>query len=842
MQKLQLYIGGERIDLFKDEQVSFNQSIQNIKDPAKIFTEFTQTFTIPASKTNNQVFQHYYNYDIVDGFDARDKVEALIELNNITFQEGYVTLTGTELKNNKIYAYKITFFGKTVNLKDVLRDDKLAALSTLNQYSLDYDATNIKARLQSSASGGAILCPLITSGERRDDVNFSRLYYDSQTHQNKEDGNLYYPTTGTGNHKHGVYWEDLKYAIRVYEVIEAIQSTYDIDFTDDFFNTNNSEFYNLYLWLHRKKGDVQPASQVTTYPTEVTGFPLVSTLNPDKTAMLGTSALNVFNTCNPYGGTPCPNTSLPTIQTELAIVVSGSNPSPYDVIINRNGVVWATFTNQTGNNTYDRTDFPNPMDEGSYTITIQVTSQMTFSSITWNLAGVFNGTAWTNQYILAPTGGFLATATFEFIIQQQIPDIKIIDFLTGIFKMFNLTAYYVSNAQDPDYGKIKVQRLSEFYANGNTYDISKYVDTNKSQVNVALPYKEIDFGYEGTGTFLALQYEQLIGKKWGAESFIGNEAIGNNFTAPNPTYKIALPFEHTQFERLIDVATNVYFPNNKTTIQYGYFVDDNQDAYIGKPLLFYPIQQTGSGVTSIGFLNDLAGNSGSVSELDTYYIPSNSLSTSSAVSKININFFPESNEYGSQSNPVDDDFTDTLFEKNYFNYIQDIFNGKRRLIKIEANLPLNIIKNIKMNDRVTINNQDYTLNTLQTNLITGKSSLEIINELEADSFTLSLYYSLNGTPCPTNSSRTLVTVYSDSASITFGSQNGTQTIGKLYANKELTIYAPTGRYGYGGTGSKYDYWNKINYTPTAPSLLLEGWWQSEFENGTGEWPKQCSGS
>ena len=147
-----------------------------------------------------------------------------------------------------------------------------------------------------------------------------------------------------------------------------------------------------------------------------------------------------------------------------------------------------------------------------------------------------------------------------------------------------------------------------------------------------------------------------------------------------------------------------------------------------------------------------------------------------------------------------------------------------------------------MNDKVTINNQDYTLNTLQTNLITGKSSLEILNELESDSFTLSLYYSLTGTPCPNNASRTLVTVYSDTASITFGSQNGTQTIGKLYANKELTIYADTGRYGYGGTGSKYDYWNKINYTPTAPSLLLEGWWQSEFENATGEWPKQCSGS
>ena len=833
MQKLQLYVNNQRVDLFKDEQVSFNQSIQNIKDPAKIFTEFTQTFTIPASKVNNILFQHYYNYDIVDGFDARDKVEALIELNNITFQRGYVTLTGTELKNNQIYAYKITFFGKTVNLKDILRDDNLSALSTLNQYSLDYDATNIKARLQNSS--GPILCPLITSGEKRGDLNFSRLYYNSQTNPGN-DGNL---AVGGGN-RHGVYWEDLKYAIRVYEVIQAITARYpSLVFTDDFFNTTNSEFYNLYLWLHRKKGDVQPASQITTFPTEVTGFPITA---QTETQMLGNSALEVFNSCNPYSGITCPNTSLPTVQSELALVVTGSNPNPYDVIINRNGVVWATFTNLTGSNTFDRSNFPSQMDEGSYTITIQVTSLITFSSITWNLAGIFNGTPWTNQYILAPTGGFPAAATFEFIIQQQIPDIKIIDFLTGIFKMFNLTAYYVSDAQDADYNKIRVQRLSEFYAQGTTYNISEFVNTNKSQVNVALPYKEIDFGYEGTGTFLALQYEQLVGKKWGAEQFIGNEAIGNNFTGPNPTYKVALPFEHIQNERLIDAATNVSFPTNITTIQYGYFVDDNLDAYIGKPLLFYPIRQTGSDVTPIQFLNDLGGNSSSKSTLNNYYIPSNSLSTSSAVSKININFFPESNEYGSQSNPADDDFTETLFNKNYFNYIQDIFNGKRRLIKVEANLPLNIIKNLKMNDKVTINNQDYRVNTLQTNLITGKSNLEILNELEADSFTLSLYYSLTGEPCPNNASRTLVTVYSDTATITFGSQNGTQTIGKLYADKELTIFADTGRYGYGGTGSKYDYWNKINYTPTAPSLLLEGWWQSEFENATGEWPKQCSGS
>ena len=54
MQKLQLYISGQRIDLFKDEQVSFNQSIQNIKDPGKVFANFTQTFTVPASKADKK--------------------------------------------------------------------------------------------------------------------------------------------------------------------------------------------------------------------------------------------------------------------------------------------------------------------------------------------------------------------------------------------------------------------------------------------------------------------------------------------------------------------------------------------------------------------------------------------------------------------------------------------------------------------------------------------------------------------------------------------------------------------------------------------------------------------
>ena len=143
MQKLQLYIGNERLDLFKDETVSLTQTIQNVKDIAKIFTEFTKTFSLPASPVNNRIFQHYYNFDILNGFDARNKVAASLELNTIPYKTGFVALQGVDLKNNSPHTYRITFYGNTVNLKDILGDEQLSSLATLSQLDTIYNYNNI---------------------------------------------------------------------------------------------------------------------------------------------------------------------------------------------------------------------------------------------------------------------------------------------------------------------------------------------------------------------------------------------------------------------------------------------------------------------------------------------------------------------------------------------------------------------------------------------------------------------------------------------------------------------------------------------------------------------------
>jgi len=98
---IQLYIEGQRLELFKDESVTITDSIQNVKDIDKVFTAFTQSFSVPASKTNNKIFKHYYNFDITNGFDARKKVTATIELNNIPFRTGKIKLEGVDLKEQQ---------------------------------------------------------------------------------------------------------------------------------------------------------------------------------------------------------------------------------------------------------------------------------------------------------------------------------------------------------------------------------------------------------------------------------------------------------------------------------------------------------------------------------------------------------------------------------------------------------------------------------------------------------------------------------------------------------------------------------------------------------------------
>jgi hypothetical protein len=114
-----------RIELFEDEKISVTSSIQNINDISKIFTDYSQSFTIPASANNNEIFKHWYENSLDDAFDQRLRYDGYIEVDTQTFRIGRWQLESATIKNNRVEDYKITFYGDLKSLMDKFGEDKL---------------------------------------------------------------------------------------------------------------------------------------------------------------------------------------------------------------------------------------------------------------------------------------------------------------------------------------------------------------------------------------------------------------------------------------------------------------------------------------------------------------------------------------------------------------------------------------------------------------------------------------------------------------------------------------------------------------------------------------------
>jgi hypothetical protein len=663
MQTVQLYINDTRVDLFKDENISIVESIKNARDIAKVFTTFSKQFTVPASKENNKIFKHYYNYNITGGFDARTTQSARIEINNLPFKDGKIKLNGVKMKNNAPYAYNITFFGSIVDLKDVVGEDKLTDLDDLGLLVKDYSNSGILTALQSIPGETAL--PLVTANQQ--------LYYDS-TDNTVGTGNLYY----NASYIKGLNPKQLKYAVRLDKIIDAIESKYSqITFAStSFFKDATKDIHKLYMWCHRKKDliTIAPGSEqrITFDPTySLPAFNIAA----DSDAVLAVNAAS--------GDT-------------FELAVSAAATDRYDLVVKKNGTIVKEYTNQTGSVTYSTGSFVIGDEFGAFVRTYD--NNITFSGIRWIFKD--NGVEFQDE----DANNFTYLRSFSFNIQEQIPEQKIIDFLSNLFKMFNLVAYVNTD------GEIDVQPLDTFYIS-TSHDITDYVDVNESEVNVALPFKEIFFKYKDTKTILAAQHLQEIANiDWGGNEYTDT---GNLY---GEIYKVEPSFNHSKFEKLLDLSDG----SVDTGIMYGYYVDDNQNGYLGDPLIMY-IDQAQIGV-QMSINND--GVLSSFSSSTTINMPSNLEDIADETSN-NIHFNTELSEYDGL------DAEETLFKRFYESYIVNIFDVDNRITKVTAYLPAQKIvrggQQVTLSDIIILNDNKYRINSMNIDLTTGKTEFELIN-------------------------------------------------------------------------------------------------------------------
>ena len=485
-------------------------------------------------------------------------------------------------------------------------------------------------------------------------------------------------------------------AVKVPKIFDLIEDKYGITFNGLFLS--DERFNDLFLYYKSKKfNDTFSDKQVVDIIGGDTQYYNKQLNEAEVTQFLGTLTANLL----------------------LITQVSDSGVTYY-VDIYKNGVLQNTVE------TKGAAIIPIGDNSGKYKCFIYSSANLTVTSeYEWSVPQLSTWYNSTNEpNVLSSSSNLTGNA----------PNIKIADFVSGIFKMFNLTC----TAQNVD--TFLIEPLDWWYQKGAVVDITKYVDDNNVDISKVPLYKRLNFKYKESKSFASKQYELITGKRYGD--------LESNFEFNGGEYTIEVPFEN--------LVQNKY---TGTTIQAGFCLDENYNSYIPNPILLYqkPKRTTGSGIkfnngASIVTLNDYIGLSQTTYYNNQYY---------------SLNFTPEQSQY------YDVVVENTLYKNYYSSYLKNLFEYKNRLVSVRCILPISLLTGIRLNDRLIIRDKRYTINNIKSNLNTGEVQLDLLGDFReiANDNAIGVTSGAGSIDLPVNmlNNSTTVSFSTTSAGVTFSS-------------------------------------------------------------------------
>lgn len=641
----------KRIDTFDDEKIQVTSTLQNVNDIAKIFTDYSQSFSVPASRNNNEIFGHWYENANDNGFDQRTRYNGYIEIDSQVFRIGRWQIESAEVKDGQVNNYKLTFYGLLRSLLDTFGEDKLIDLTDINQYSFAYTGNNVRTRIQTE---GDVIYPLISS---------ERVW------QYGTGGNL-----DISQNSHPIDINELFPAIRVARLFDAIEAKYGVNFQGNFLT--DPRFTKLYLWLKN-------ANTLSLF-TSIEDVDLSNATTPKPTGSRWT--IDTTNNTITNDGLVAGN-----LWNKLTVDISVSNPSiEWEIFVYKDGVLFSQVTgidSQLDVLLLEQLSIQqNQSLTGVYSFKVQTNAPDTVVLLFTAETRVNATTAVANQC----DGD--ATVTNNFNLSNLAPDMKVADFFSGILKMFNLTCFSYDEVN------YKVEQLENWYANGTIKDITEYVTTDLTFERFKT-YKEINFKYQKSESFINRQFADTFKREHGD--------LEQKFTNDGSEYKIELPFEKLQYNRL---SGNLH-------CAYALTRPPDFKPYVPKPVVFYAF--------------------GNVS-CPTFYV---SGSTAVALSNycltgdfINFSSQAHTNNWGNEQILGTTNFalnsiaTNSLFFNYYSRYLNNLYSLKSRIVKCKAVFSLPFLNALQLNDRLVIRDKRYTINQMTTDLNTGEVDLELIQD------------------------------------------------------------------------------------------------------------------
>lgn len=522
---VQVYIEGQRLELFNDEKIVINSSVQNISDISKTYTDFSQSFTIPASVNNNKIFQHFYANEVNATLDYNIRRSAVIEIDLIPFRTGKIQLENAQVKNGQVENYKITFYGDLVTLKDLFGEDKLASLD-YSAYTHVYTGANVQTRIESDAVDYDLRYPLISS-------NRLWQYAGATPSQNIN--------TTTGK----ITYTELFPALRISKILDAIENKYGINFTGNFIT--NRRFTDVFLFLkNREKFDFWTQSQ----PIDLNAVVSTGISTPETMFDLANNKI-VFS-------------SFPFVQGAYSVrldIISALSTTKYLVDVYENGILINTFEYSGSDNNYVYWVDSDPAlhTEVEFKIKANVSCSVSYANIMVQFDDTFGSGTTYNYCSLNAT-----TLSGNVDIAFNMPDMKIADFFSGILNQFNMTCVPASPTS------YSLLPLETWLASGTIRDITKYTDKSDITIDRLPLYKRIAFTREKSESFMNRKFFDLFAREYGE--------LNSNYAYDGSEYTIKLPFENLEFNKFTG-----------QNIQVGYCLTKEPDykPYIPKPILLY---------------------------------------------------------------------------------------------------------------------------------------------------------------------------------------------------------------------------------------------------------------
>jgi hypothetical protein len=737
-----IYIGEnyDLLDLFNDETINVTSKLSDIEKLSSVFSDYSNSFTIPATPNNNRIFRHYYDYTIDNAYNANIRINSYIEVDTLPFKFGAIQLEGVTLKDFQPESYKITFFGGVTQLSDLFGEDTINRLdysadtfgnetkvfNSLSQFDYDYTGPTFLDTINNpSFKDGNIITPLIGYADR--DWNYGT-------------NDIYDIATSGG----AILDSELRPAIRVINIINAIETKYGITFTRNFFG--KAVFNNLFLWMN--------ASIDFNYGKEEI-IPTISN------AYSGTNDGSIVTTGNEIAithrkyttpraepGSPSPGRYIaiwnwiitPTnaaIKYDAHIVYAGGSATDTPA-----GTKVKSYYGQSGTKAFNMTLeaayglFPDPDGSGineslrtdSFYLVLVPSETLSFDMEVEAkyLRLQYDGT----QTIYANIVSDPNTQTLQVAVQMEknLPNLKVLDFIQGIMKMFKLVIRPLSNTS------FYIDTLNGYYGSGNQLNISEYIDNKSVDIDRPLIYRTIKFLYQKT--------DNVTGKNFRITNDPHRDEVGyGDLRTIYPTIenrdelKVELPFENMLFERLVVQEPSVS-ANTLTNIIIGQSSSLNEDGTLSKnnskPIFFFnngisinpdfPIQ------TRFGGTIDPDGGAsygigGTVASVAYPYIIGN---TNDEI----ILQVTDSINWGSEIDPWHlTEVSNSLYLNYWEDWINTIYSLKQRKFTYSAVLPSRFIRELSLNDKLIIGNNRFKINDYTINLNTRECKFTLFNDI-----------------------------------------------------------------------------------------------------------------